>query len=392
MPAQEADCALLPSSLEDRRIYILGIGNIGRLFAHSLARLPNPPPITLILHRTNLFTKWQEASEKIEIITNGVSNRIGGFDVEVVEPLSPTSALSFPSTGQTPSSSTKGSIIKYLIVATKATQTLTALAALQNRFTSQSTLLFTQNGIGIVEEVTTHLFPNPVNRPLFLTGVIFHGVHSLDAFTSVHAGVGYIPIGDVRLDPGLSSFIPVSSAQPSYLLDLVMAAPAIHALAVSSQELLIVQLEKLVVNVVLNPLTALFRVRNGELYSYPCLAGLIRTVIRETCQVILALPEFTSADSETTGRSVRERFTEDSLGLLVKEKALMTSGNRSSMLQDVEACRDTEIQFINGWVVRRGKQLGVNVRTNERMVDLVTQRSTIKASSLEIDKVFGALR
>jgi 2-dehydropantoate 2-reductase len=170
-------------------------------------------------------------------------------------------------------------------------------------------LLFTQNGIGIIEEVTTHLFPNPMNRPLFLTSVVFHGVHSLDAFTSVHAGVGYIPVGDVRLDPRFPSLIPASLAQPSYLLDLVMAAPAIHALTVSLQEFLIVQLEKLVVNAVLNPLTALFRVRNGELYSYPCLARLIRTVIKETCQVILALPEFTSVDSETTGRSVKERFT-----------------------------------------------------------------------------------
>jgi 2-dehydropantoate 2-reductase len=69
----------------------------------------------------------------------------------------------------------------------------------------------------------------------------------------------------------------------------------------------------------------------------------------------------------------------------------MTSGNRSSMLQDVEACRDTETRFINGWVVRRGKQLGVDVCTNERVVDLVTRRSKIKASSQEIDKAFGAL-
>jgi 2-dehydropantoate 2-reductase len=209
---------------------------------------------------------------------------MGGFEVEAVEPAASLSPTSFPSSaGQTlrvdqAPLSTKGSIIKYLIVATKATKTLTALAAIQHRFSSQSTLLFTQNGIGIIEEVTTHHFPNPMNRPLFLTSVVFHGVHSLDAFTSVHAGVGYIPVGDVCLDPRLPSLIPASLAQPSYLLDLVMAAPAIHALTVSLQELLIVQLEKLVVDVVLNPLTALFRVRNGELYSYPCLERLVRTV------------------------------------------------------------------------------------------------------------------
>jgi ketopantoate reductase len=102
MPAQEITCDSLSSIPEHHRIYILGIGNIGRLFAHSLARIPNPPPITLILHRANLVTKWQEVGEKVEIITDGISNRMGGFEVEAVEPAASLSPTSFPSSaGQT---------------------------------------------------------------------------------------------------------------------------------------------------------------------------------------------------------------------------------------------------------------------------------------------------
>jgi 2-dehydropantoate 2-reductase len=375
---------VLPSAHKDRRIYVLGIGNIGRLFAHSLARLTNPPPITLVLHRAELLAKWQEAGEEIEIITDGVSSRFGGLEVEVARPAGASSPSSAPASTEEP-------IIKHLIVTTKATQTLTALAAIQHRLTAESTVLFTQNGMGIIEEVTARLFPKLEERPQFLSSVVFHGIHSLGAFTSVHAGIGFISIGDTRLDSPTRSFIPVPPAQSSYLLDHVLAAPAIHASAVSSEELLVVQLEKLVVNVALNPLTALFRVRNGELFSHTCLTGLIGVVIRETSQVILALPEFISLDLDGKRSSIRKRFTEDALGVMVKEKALMTGGNRSSMLQDVDAGRETEIQFINGWVVRRGRQLGVDISTNERVVDLVQRRSKIAVDSQEIDRVFGAL-
>jgi 2-dehydropantoate 2-reductase len=42
-----------------RRIHILGTGSIGKLVAHSLRGIANPPPITLLLHRKNLLQAWE---------------------------------------------------------------------------------------------------------------------------------------------------------------------------------------------------------------------------------------------------------------------------------------------------------------------------------------------
>src|SRR5271168_4155586 len=71
-------------SLEARRIHVLGIGNIGRLFAHSLARVSNRSPVTLLFHRPSLVQDLKKAGEAIEIITNGTSNKQSGFDYEVI--------------------------------------------------------------------------------------------------------------------------------------------------------------------------------------------------------------------------------------------------------------------------------------------------------------------
>jgi 2-dehydropantoate 2-reductase len=46
---------------------------------------------------------------------------------------------------------------------------------------------------------------------------------------------------------------------------------------------------------------------------------------------------------------------------------------RPSMGQDMAKGRRTEIEFLNGFVVREGEQVGIQARANERLVDIVTK-------------------
>lgn len=119
---------------DEQRVYILGIGNLGKLFAHSLARKPCPPPVTLLLHREGLVREWEEAGGCIELITNGISNKQCLFDVELLDD------------GKGIESS--GGPIGNVIVATKAPRTTAALAQIKHRLNQCSTILFTQNGMG----------------------------------------------------------------------------------------------------------------------------------------------------------------------------------------------------------------------------------------------------
>jgi 2-dehydropantoate 2-reductase len=342
-------------SLEARRIHVLGIGNIGRLFAHSLSRISNRPPVTLLFHRPSLAQDFKKAGEAIEIITNGTSNKQSGFDYEVI--------------GAEGAKEQPDEPIYNLILANKATQTLSALTTIKHRLTPQST------GLGTTSSLDA-LFPTPSSQPSYLTAVVFHGIYSTAPFTSIHAGVGFLHLAPTSISP-------ISPDSFRYLLTTVLTLPAVNAIEATPSELLIIQLEKLVVNAIINPLTALFRIRNGELYDFPVLEPLIRKVLEETSSVILALPELGDE-----GRGTRERFGVRALGGLVREKALLTRGNRSSMLQDVEEGKgETEIRFINGWVVDQGKELGVGVEVNERIVQMVEERRVVKLE--DMGEVFG---
>ena len=113
--------------------------------------------------------------------------------------------------------------------------------------------------------------------------------------------------------------------------------------------------DKLLVNVGINPLTALTGFRNGELLEHKESVEILEKLVEEGIQVAKALGiklKYTTADH-------------------CKDVCKATSQNISSMLADVMNKRRTEIMSINGAVVREGKRLGISTPYNEIMTNLI---------------------
>ena len=113
---------------------------------------------------------------------------------------------------------------------------------------------------------------------------------------------------------------------------------------------------KLVVNCGINALTAILRVPNGELLLRPDASSLMDRAAGEAADVARAkgivLPYADPVER-------------------VREVARATAANRSSMLQDVMRGAPTEIDAINGAVVREGARLDVLTPINEVLSQLV---------------------
>ncbi len=118
--------------------------------------------------------------------------------------------------------------------------------------------------------------------------------------------------------------------------------------------------KKIIVNSGINPITALTGLKNGHILK----RDYLRYIMREVCSEAAAI-----ARTEVTlpgGDPLDE----------AEQVALSTAENRSSMLQDVEHKRRTEIDCINGAVIEVGMKKGLETRYNKILYELVKGRES----------------
>ena len=112
---------------------------------------------------------------------------------------------------------------------------------------------------------------------------------------------------------------------------------------------------KAVVNCVINPITAVAHVANGELLRNSNLRAVGLKMLTEAMEVAKA--SGVALSPEPSG--------------LLFHVLKKTERNKSSMLRDLELRRMTEIRQLNGWIVKRGRLTGVRTPYNSLVTELV---------------------
>jgi 2-dehydropantoate 2-reductase len=219
-----------------------------------------------------------------------------------------------------------------VIVPTKAYQVDNALQWLQGKLAQDTVLLLLHNGLGTATLATT-LFPDHT---------ILLGTTSMAGYlrdnTIMHTAFGHTQYGVIQ-DRGLPQLI------QDYLTHLFPAQtfaddiyPALYT--------------KLAVNCAINPLTAIHNIQNGVL-AQPQYAADIECIVQEVVHI---------ATCNGVALSTRQTLA------TVQRVIVDTATNYSSMHQDIKHSRPTEVDFINGFVVREANKYGVQVPQNERLL------------------------
>jgi 2-dehydropantoate 2-reductase len=227
------------------------------------------------------------------------------------------------------------------IVAVKAYQTETAARALPGLMSQGGMALTLQNGLGNLESIARTVGPERL-----LAGVGLLGVTGQDEGRIIYAGRGVIYIG-VPLGSQ------VSRTEVAAVVDLFRGA---GLECQPREDIEAVLWEKLVINVGINPLTALLRVPNGVLLQLP-----------EAWEVAVAAGREAQAVAQAAGLTL----SGDPAARL-RQVCAATAANRSSMLQDILAGRPTEIEALNAQVANRGRALGLPTPVNDLLTRLLT--------------------
>lgn len=199
-------------------------------------------------------------------------------------------------------------------------------------------VLTLQNGLGNPETIAEYV---PEER--IVVGVTAHGSTLEGPGRITHAGEGQTTVG---------RYFAENDAGVERIAEALTAAGIETDVADDVRDAV---WEKVLVNVGINAITALARVRNGRLVETDPGARLLEAAVIEAAAVARA-----------EGRTVR-----DDVVSYVRNVADATGANESSMRQDVETGRETEIERLNGEVVRRADDHGIDVPVNRTLTDLV---------------------
>ena len=229
----------------------------------------------------------------------------------------------------------KADLILFLVKAYHTEKAVSDALVLQKEETVFLTL---QNGLGNEEAICKRVDPRKV-----ILGVTNQGATLLGPGRIRHAGWGKTYIGE--LDGKVTDRV-TRFAQ-------VFARAGIETEVSSNIQSLV--WNKLFINIGINAVAAITGLRNGRLLDYPETLRLMEALVSEALTV-----------ARKKGIPIEGNPLET-----VKAVAEATKENRCSMGQDIDNRRKTEIEVINGAVVREAERLGISVPYNQMITDLV---------------------
>lgn len=333
-------------------VHILGAGSIGLLWAASIRSVFPSYPVQLLLrshHKDRLIVLPDSPSRngKVAICLHSKHN----FDN------TQRNKRRAPRTVHVPAAliGATGAPFKNLLLTTKAFQALPAIEAIVHRINPQTRIILLCNGALAIREALLEFLQErfPHGLPQIHLAMTTHGAYRDDIDDEilhvVHAGYGKTSIQDY---PELAQLLDLAglNCESSSSLDRDLWF-------------------KLAANCVINPLTALYECANGEVRRAFDRKGSFDNYMTSILQ------EVSQVARHVAPQGVEGLYSVESLQAYVESVMNATAANKSSMLQDVLAGRETEINYLNEFVVQQGKQQGIPCPANQQLVQDVLARS-----------------
>jgi 2-dehydropantoate 2-reductase len=297
-----------------KKVLVVGCGAIGSLFAAHLAKGDE----------VEVFA-FDASQAHVDAINREGLRLSGEADIQVGLAKASTDPAELP-------------VCDYGIVATKAIHTANAIKAAARCFGSHSAVCSVQNGVGNEELIAEHV-------KYVIRGTTFPAGH-----VKAPGHVGFDIKGDTWIGPFEPTQTPMDGVEE---LAGYMTRGGMNTIALPDARG--AQWTKLIFNAATNPVGALTRLHHGAASRFGATGELFEALIREGEAVVNAM------GIELHGNP-RD---------LVAKGANAPGKHNASMLQDVMASRITEVDFMNGAIVRWSEKYGVPTPLNRAMWALI---------------------
>ncbi|MCC9295227.1 ketopantoate reductase family protein [Clostridium sp. MT-14] len=296
------------------KIAIIGAGAMGSLYGGYLSRVSS---------KVYLVDVWQQHVDAI----NEEGLKIDEKDHAVI--VKPEAVNDAASVGP----------VDLAIIFVKSINTPAAMEKNAVIFGPNTLILSLQNGYGNIEKIAKYADINNI-----IAGTTAHGATMIEPAHIKHAGCGETNIGWAK------------SKNDKRIYEISEVLNSAGFKTVVSDNVMELIWSKLIINVGINALTAILKLKNGDLLAGNETKDLMRMSVNEAVKVAKA------KGTEFNGSDMVKK---------VMDVAFATSENKSSMLQDILNGRKTEIDTINGAIVNEGEKFSIDTPVNLILTNLV---------------------
>ncbi|MFX0167493.1 MAG: ketopantoate reductase family protein [Candidatus Hodarchaeota archaeon] len=321
------------------RIGVIGAGSIGSLFGGYLANIKSD-----VYELEVIFFCMKEHKEVIN--NRGLKihknqdvkeiNNIIAYENEIIleENIEKDNSFRFD----------------YIFLTTKTYDMEKALLQYKKLVDVSNWLVILQNGIGNEDIVSKYISRSKLIRIVTSNGAFLESPGNV-----IHTGEGFTKIGF----PFLQDFNKKKAELEKANTDLMTLKDLLQLASIETnivEDINKESWEKVFVNVGINAFGALTNLKNGQLLESEGLKHLMGEAVEEAVQVA-KLKKIELSDKDF----IAETY----------DVANKTAENKNSMLQDILNGTATEIDFINGRVLKYAEELGIKVPINELLTHLI---------------------
>lgn len=236
-----------------------------------------------------------------------------------------------------------------ILICVKSYDTEAAVKSIKPLVGETTYVLTLQNGLGNIEAIAEIVGENNV-----IGGVTSHGSTLLGDGHIKHCGKGETVIG--RWQPSGKRQTKQWKIPRRTLEDIADVLKDAGFPTKVTDKIKDIMWSKLIINVGINAVTAITRLKNGQIIEHEGARQVLKQAVLEASKI--ARRKKISLDYSDPVKKVESVCSQTAL-------------NMSSMLQDVLKKKKTEVDFINGAIVREGEDLGIPTPVNSVLTDII---------------------
>lgn len=365
-------------------IHVMGLNTQGRYITHTLAGAETIPPPIFMINRWNLMKRWNNAGRCLKL------HRAK----EVIVRDRIQAQFTPPTHGFDPR---KGSDkhISSLIVTVPAGHTVEALGQIKHRLDHNSTIVLIQEGLGVAEAICKAYFPIESQRPVFILGHMTTGLGLGDQtfeLGEVRPGRLFLTVYTPQSDNiGPVAPIVIKKHPPtlyqrrgSHLIKLLTSIPDLNATGHRTDDFLQLKLPAVAFRAVVDPLATILDFTYDKIPENPHARQLMDKLLSEVADVVSHLPELKGLEQFRVANALP--YMRSEVFHRLKRKGTSDSPMRRLTARGL----DTDIGYVTGYFVLRGKTLGVSVNALESIWSAVKAKQQVLAERRHREVPFEA--